>query len=71
MILISLQSFVAYLFIKHHCTRVETVTLEPEQGEPKSEAMGDDIPFENQGKAPMHNIPLIFLSMMYMCRVYA
>ena len=38
----------ACLFIKHHCTRVETVTLEQVKGEP--EIVGDDTPVETQGR---------------------
>jgi hypothetical protein len=47
-ICISLQSFIAYLFIKHHCICVEAVTPEQEEGEP--ETVGDDTPAENQGR---------------------
>jgi hypothetical protein len=41
-ICISLQSFIAYLFIKYHCTQVEAVTPEQEEGEP--DTVGDDTP---------------------------
>ena len=48
-ICITLQSFIAYLLIKHYCTRVETVTPDQEAGEHESEAVGDDASFEPQG----------------------
>ena len=38
----------SYLFIKHHCTRVETVT--PEQEEVELETVGVDASVVNQGK---------------------
>ena len=47
---IALQSFMAYLLIKHHCTRVETVTPDQEAGEHESETVGDDASFETQGR---------------------
>jgi len=39
----------AYLFIMHHCTRVETVT--PEQEELEPEFVGDSTPVQTQGDA--------------------
>ena len=47
---IALQSFMAYLLIKHHCTRVETVTPDQEEGEHESETVGDDASVETQGR---------------------
>ena len=38
----------AYLFITHHCTRVEAVT--PEQEELELEIVGDSNPVETQGR---------------------
>ena len=38
----------AYLFIMHHCTHVETVT--PEQEELEPEIVGDSTSVETQGK---------------------
>jgi len=49
-ICITLQSFIAYLLIKHYCTRVETVTPDQEAGEHESETVGDDASFETQGR---------------------
>jgi hypothetical protein len=51
-ILISLQPFMAYLFIK-------TARPEKEEGEPESETVGDDTPIENQRQVHMHLLPLI------------
>ena len=33
----SFDPYMAYLLIKHHCTRVETMTPDQEEGEPKME----------------------------------
>ena len=41
-ICIALQSSMAYLLIKYHCTRVETETPDQEAGEHESEPVGDD-----------------------------
>ena len=49
-ICIALQSFMAYLLIKHHCTRVETVTPDQEAGEHEPELVGDDTSFETQSR---------------------
>jgi len=46
-ICIALQSF---LLIKHHCTRVETVTPDQEECEHESETVGDDASFVTQGR---------------------
>jgi len=40
----------AYLLIKHHYTRVETVTPDQEAGEHEPETMGDDASIETQGR---------------------
>ena len=47
---VALQSFMAYLLIKHHCTHVETVTPDQDAGEHESETVGDDSSFETQGR---------------------
>ena len=47
---VALQSFMAYLLIKHHCTRVETVTPDQEAGEHESEPVEDDTSFVTQGR---------------------
>jgi hypothetical protein len=60
---ISLQSFIAYLFIKHHCTRVEAVTPEQEKGEP--ETVGDDTPVENQGRHLCIFSPIFWINEVY------
>ena len=39
---IALQSFMGYLLIKHHCTCIEHVTPDQEEGEHESETVGDD-----------------------------
>ena len=56
------------VFIKHHCTRVETVTPEQEEGEPV--IAGDDTPVETQGRH-LNILTPYFGSMMYMCLVCA
>ena len=58
----------AYLFIMHHCTRVETVT--PEQEELEPEIVGDSTPVETQGR-PLEFLTPYFGSMKYMCLVCA
>ena len=47
---ITLQSSIAYLLIKHHCTRVETVTPDQEECEHELEIVGDDASIETQGR---------------------
>ena len=67
---ISLHTFMAYLFIEHHCIRVETVTPEQEEGEP--ETVGDNPSVVNQGMLRTYAsfIPY-FGSLKYMCLVCA
>ena len=48
------------------CTRIETVTLEQEEGEHESETVGDDCTAENQGRH-LCIFYLYFGSMNYMC----
>ena len=52
----------AYLFIKHRCTRIETLTSEQEEVEP--EIMGDDTSVVNHDAA---SLTPYFGSMKYMC----
>ena len=47
---VALQSFMAYLLIKHHCTRVEIVTPDQEECEHELEIVGDDASIETQGR---------------------
>ena len=49
-ICIALQSSMAFLLIKHHCTRVETVTPDQEECEHELEIVGDDASFETHGR---------------------
>ena len=58
----------AYLFIKHHCTHVETVTPEQVEGEPEN--VGDDTSVEIQGRHLSILTPY-FGSMKYMRLVCA
>jgi hypothetical protein len=60
----------AYLFIKHHCTRIETVTSEQEEGEHDSEAVGDDTPLRIK-TGTYASFHLYFGSMKYICLVCA
>ena len=54
----------AYLFIKHHCTCAETVTLEQKEGE--LETVGYDTPIENKGKHLCIFYPLFWIKDVYM-----
>ena len=49
-ICIALQSSMAYLLIKYHCTRVETEMPDQEAGEHELEPVGDDTSFVTQGR---------------------
>ena len=62
-ICIPLQSFMAYLLIKHHCTCVETVTTEQEEGEP--EIVGDDTSVVNQGRHLCISYTLFWINEVY------
>ena len=53
----------AYLFIMHHCTRVETVT--PEQEELESEIVGDSTPVETQGRPLSISYTLFWINEVY------
>ena len=53
----------AYLFIEHHCIRVETVTPEQEEGEP--ETVGDDPSVVNQGRHLCIFYPLFWIIKVY------
>ena len=61
-ICIALQSF---LLIKHHCTRVETVTPDQEAGEHESETVGDDASFETQGRHLSIFYPIFWINEVY------
>lgn len=67
---IAIISFMVYLFIKHHCTRAETVTLEQEEGEPEPKLVGDDTPIDHKADVPIYLSPY-FLSLKYMCLICA
>jgi hypothetical protein len=49
----------AYLFIKHHCTRVETEEAEQVECDPESEPVADDAPMEIQGKHLCIPLPIL------------
>ena len=51
------------LFIMHHCTRVETVTPEQEEGEPKP--VEDGTSFETQGKPLSISYTLFWINEVY------
>ena len=51
------------LFIMHHCTHVETVTPEQEEGEP--EPVGDDASFETQGRPLSTSYTLFWINEVY------
>ena len=53
----------AYLFIMHHCTRVETVTLEQEEVE--SEIVGHDTFVGNQGRPLSISYTLFWINEVY------
>ena len=53
----------AYLFIMHHCTRVETVT--PEQEELEPEIVGDSTPVETQGRPLSISYTLFWINEVY------
>ena len=53
----------AYLFIMHHCIRVETAT--PEQEELVPEIVGDDTPVETQGKHLTISYTLFWINEVY------
>ena len=52
-----------YLFIMHHCTRVETVT--PEQEEVEPEIVGDSTPVETQGRHICISYTLFLINEVY------
>ena len=52
-----------YLFIMHHCTRVETVT--PEQEELELEIVGDSTPVETQGRPLSISYTLFWINEVY------
>ena len=53
----------AYLFITHHCTRVEAVT--PEQEELELEIVGDSNPVETQGRPLSISYTLFWINEVY------
>ena len=53
----------AYLFIMHHWTHVETVT--PEQEELEPEIVGDDTPIETQGRHLCNSYTLFWINEVY------
>jgi len=53
----------AYLFIMHHCTRVETVT--PEQEELEPEIVGDSTSVETQGRHLSISYTLFWINEVY------
>ena len=53
----------AYLFIMYHCTHVETVTPEQEEGEP--EHVGDGASFETQGRPLSISYTLFWINEVY------
>ena len=61
----------AYLFIKHHCTCVENITLEQEEGEPESEIVGDDTSIENKGMHICIFYPLFWINEVSMYVLFA
>ena len=52
-----------YLFIMHHCTRVETVT--PEQEELEPEIVGDSTFVETQGRHLIISYSLFWINEVY------
>ena len=58
----------AYLFIMHHCTSVETVTLEQEDLE--LEIVGESTPVETQGR-PLSISYTLFLDQRRICVLFA
>ena len=52
------------VFIKHHCTRVETVT--PEQEEVEPEIVGHDTSVGNQGRPLSISYTLLWINEVYM-----
>ena len=64
-ICIALQSSMAYLLIKHHCTRVETETPDQEVGEHESEPVGDDTTFVTQGRHLSISYPIFWINEVY------
>ena len=62
-ICIPCQSFMAYLFIMHHCTRVEIVT--PEQEELELQIVGDSTPVETQGRPLSISYTLFWINEVY------
>ena len=58
----------AYLFIMHHCTRVETVT--PEQEELEPEIIANSTPVETQGR-PLSISYTLFLDQRSICVLFA
>ena len=55
----------AYLLIKHHCTRVETVTPDQEEGDYVSETVRDDTSIETQGRHLSIFIPIFWIRGVY------
>ena len=53
----------ACVFIKHHCTRVETVT--PEQVESEPVFVGDNTPVETQGRHLSISYTLFWINEVY------
>ena len=53
----------ACVFIKHHCTHVETVT--PEQEELEPEIVGDSTPVETQGRPLSISYTLFWINEVY------
>ena len=53
----------AYLFIMHHCTHVETMTPEQEESEPVF--VGDDTPVETQGRHLSISYTLFWINEVY------
>ena len=64
-ICIALQSSMAYLLIKYHCTRVETETPDQEAGEHESELVGDDASIEPQGRHLNIFYPIFWINEVY------
>jgi len=66
---VALQSFMAYLLIKHHCTHEETVTPDQDAGEHESETVGDDSSFETQGRHLSILLSLFWINEVYVSRL--
>ena len=58
----SFDPYMAYLLIKHHCTRVETVTSDEEEREHESKTVEDNAPVETQGRHLSISYPIFWIN---------